>query len=211
MLNKKQNFKKVFIHEFKNTYNSNIKVTDFIPQEELSTTKKVSISWKYATVFTIFLLIISVGLLGVGVFNTNDDEFIDEKFEKGSFEEYKDNLSEEALTTIYSICDSGIDGNTVYYVDITEDITLYIYKGINEGDFVNNGIEEETIYEKHFFYVFEIKDETKNVDLLINGIVIDIDKDNNFGLLGSMKEETKTNIKFDIVYKNKVKEYVFTE
>ena len=29
MLKKKQNFKSIFVNEFKNTYNSNIKVTDF--------------------------------------------------------------------------------------------------------------------------------------------------------------------------------------
>ena len=59
MFNKKKKFEDIFQKEFNQTYDLDIKVTDFISEDKLKSKKQVSISWKYATVFTIFLLAVS--------------------------------------------------------------------------------------------------------------------------------------------------------
>ena len=209
MLKKKQNFKSIFVNEFKNTYNSNIKVTDFIPQDELTTTKKVSISWKYATVFTMLLLMISIGLIGFKMYNAYKDEFLEILFVDVNVKEIEKVLSQEDLNEILKQYESDLKKCSVYYTDITKDISLYIYKGYVLDKFVDSAVDSEAKYEYVYFYAFDIKNDDLNI--VIDDIVFKIDEGNNWGFLYSVKETDQISIKFNIIYKNKVKEYVFTE
>ena len=100
MFNNKKKFEDIFKKEFNQTYDLDIKVNDFIPQDKLKSKKQVSISWKYATVFTIFLLAISTCILGIGMFKINNSVFIDNTFEYISVEDDSNILRDEDIKKI---------------------------------------------------------------------------------------------------------------
>ena len=211
MFNKKTNFEDIFKQEFNKTYDLDIKVNDFIPQDKLKSKKQVSISWKYATVFTIFLLTISTCILGIGMFKTNNTLFIDNTFKYINIEDDSNILKEENLHQIFKICTGEFYRENAYYIDITSDISLYVYKGTSKNFFVDSSAETQVEHKNNYFYVFIFENETDVFELLIDDKVYKISRDNNFGLLGSLNVNTEVNIDFDIVYNSHAKKYKFTE
>lgn len=211
MFNNKKKFEDIFKKEFNQTYDLDIKVNDFIPQEKLKSKKQVSISWKYATVFTIFLLAISTCILGIGMFTNKDSVFIDNTFEYINIEDESKILKDENILQMMRICNGVLYRNNAYYVDITKDISLYVYKGKSKDLFVDSSVGTELLYKNIYFYVFVFENEEDSFELLIDDKVIKINSDNNFGLLGSVYQNNEISIEFDIVYNNQAKEYNFTE
>lgn len=211
MFNNKKKFEDIFKQEFNKTYDLDIKVNDFIPQDKLKSKKQVSISWKYATVFTIFLLAFSTCILGIGLFKTNNSVFIDNTFEYISVEDDSNILRDKDINQIMEVCTGTFYRNNAYYVDITKDISLYVYKGTSKDFFVDSSVSNELLYKNIYFYVFVFENEEDSFELLIDDKVIKINSDNNFGLLGSINQNNEISIDFDIVYNNQAKEYNFTE
>ena len=211
MFNNKKKFEDIFKKEFNQTYDLDIKVNDFIPQEKLKSKKQVSISWKYATVFTIFLLAISTCILGIGMFTNKDSVFLSSDFEYIQIEDDSKILKEDDLTQIFEVCTGTFYRNNAYYVDITKDISLYVYKGTAKDLFVDSSAGSKVEHKNLYFYVFVFENEEDSFELLIDDKVIKINSDNNFGLLGSINQNNEISIDFDIVYNNQAKEYNFTE
>lgn len=211
MSNNKKNFEEMFKQEFNKTYDLDIKVNDFIPQDKLKSKKQVSISWKYATVFTIFLLTISTCILGIGMFKTNNTLFIDNTFKYINIEDESKILKEENLKLIVKLCTGEFYRKNAYYIDITSDISLYVYKGTSKNFFVDSSNETQVEHNNIYFYVFIFENEADVFELLIDDKVYKISRDNNFGLLGSINSNTEVNIDFDIVYNSHAKTYKFTE
>ena len=96
-------------------------------------------------------------------------------------------------------------------MDITKDISLYVYKGTSKDLFVDSSVGTELLYKNIYFYVFVFENEEDSFELLIDDKVIKINSDNNFGLLGSVSQNNEISIEFDIVYNNQAKDYNFTE
>ena len=211
MFNKKKKFEDIFQKEFNQTYDLDIKVTDFISEDKLKSKKQVSISWKYATVFTIFLLAVSTCIFGIGMFKTNNNVFVDNTFKYINVEDDSNILKDENINQIMEVCTGAFYRNNAYYIDITSDISLYVYKGTSKNLFVDSSVGTNLSYENIYFYVFVFEDEEDSFELLINDTVVKINSDNNFGLLGSIKQNSEIKIDFDIVYNNQAKEYNFTE
>lgn len=211
MFNKKDNFEELFKKEFKKANKVDININDFLPKEELKQKKQVSISWKYATLFTVFLLAISSIMLSIGISKYNELDFVKSEFEYIQINEENSALKEENYFKMLEICESDIKKENAYYIDITRDISLYVYKGSVKEQFVNSSLEVEMIYQNIYFYVFKFKDDRQKFDLLIDGYVFNIDSENNFGILGYVVVGDEVNIEFDIVYRNKVKNYIFDE
>lgn len=211
MFNKKDNFEELFKKEFKKANKVDININDFLPKEELKQKKQVSISWKYATLFTVFLLAISSIMLSIGISKYNELDFVKSKFEYIQINEENSVLKEENYSKMSEICENDIKKENAYYIDITRDISLYVYKGSVKEQFVNSSLEVEMIYKNIYFYVFKFKDDRQKFDLLIDGYVFNIDSENNFGILGYVVVGNEVNIEFDIVYRNKVKNYIFDE
>ena len=211
MFNKKKNFEDIFKQEFNKTYDLDIKVNDFIPQDKLKSKKQVSISWKYATVFTIFLLTISTCILGIGMFKTNNTLFIDNTFKYINIEDESKILKDEDILQMVELCNGILYRKNAYYIDITSDISLYVYKGTSKNFFTDSSTETQVERQNIYFYVFILENETDVFELLIDDKVYKISRDNNFGLLGLIKENTEVNIDFDIVYNSRAKTYKFTE
>lgn len=211
MFNKKDNFEELFKKEFKKANKVDININDFLPKEELKQKKQVSISWKYATLFTVFLLVISSIMLSIGISKYNELDFVKSEFEYIQINEENSALKEENYFKMLEICESDIKKENAYYIDITRDISLYVYKGSVKEQFVNSSLEVEMIYKNIYFYVFKFKDDRQKFDLLIDGYVFNIDSENNFGILGYVVVGNEVNIEFDIVYRNKVKKYIFDE
>ncbi len=211
MFNNKKKFEDIFKKEFNKTYDVDIQVTDFVPQNQLKTKKQVSISWKYATVFTIFLLAISTCILGIGMFKTNNTLFIDNTFKYINIEDESKILKDENILQMMRICNGVLYRNNAYYIDITSDISLYVYKGTAKDLFVDSSDGSKIEHKNIYFYVFIFENETDVFELLIDDKVYKISRDNNFGLLGSTNGNTEVNIDFDIVYNSHAKKYNFTE
>lgn len=211
MFNKKKNFEDIFKQEFNKTYDLDIKVNDFIPQDKLKSKKQVSISWKYATVFTIFLLTISTCILGIGMFINKDRTFLSSDFEYINIEDESKILKEENILQMMRMCNGVLHRKNAYYIDITSDISLYVYKGTAKDLFVDSSSGSKIEHQNIYFYVFILENETDVFELLIDDKVYKISKDNNFGLLGSINGNTEVNIDFDIVYNSHAKTYKFTE
>jgi hypothetical protein len=211
MFNKKTNFEDIFKQEFNKTYDLDIKVNDFIPQDKLKSKKQVSISWKYATVFTIFLLTISTCILGIGMFKTNNTLFIDNTFKYINIEDESKILKDEDILQMVRMCNGILYRENAYYIDITSDISLYVYKGTVKDLFVDSSDGSKIEYKNIYFYVFIFENEADVFELLIDDKVYKISKDNNLGLLGSLNVNTEVNIDFDIVYNSHAKTYKFTE
>ena len=211
MSNNKKNFEEMFKQEFNKTYDLDIKVNDFIPQDKLKSKKQVSISWKYATVFTIFLLTISTCILGIGMFINKDRTFLSSDFEYINIEDDSNILEDEDILEMMRMCNGTFYRNNAYYIDITSDISLYVYKGTAKDLFVDSSdgskIERQNIY----FYVFILENETDVFELLIDDKVYKISSENNFGLLGAVNQNSDITIDFDIVYNSHAKTYKFTE
>lgn len=211
MFNNKKKFEDIFKKEFNQTYDLDIKVNDFIPQDKLKSKKQVSISWKYATVFTIFLLAISTCVLGIGMFKINNSVFIDNTFEYISVEDDSNILKDKDINQIMEVCTGEFYRNNAYYVDITKDISLYVYKGTARNFFVDSSTETKVEHKNIYFYVFVFENKEDSFELLIDDKVIKINCDNNFGLLGSVNQNNEISIDFDIVYNSQAKDYNFTE
>ena len=211
MFNKKTNFEDIFKQEFNKTYDLDIKVNDFIPQDKLKSKKQVSISWKYATVFTIFLLTISTCILGIGMFINKDRTFLSSDFEYINIEDDSNILKDENLNQIFEICTGEFYRKNAYYIDITSDISLYVYKGTSKNFFADSSTETQVERQNIYFYVFIFENETDVFELLIDDKVYKISSENNFGLLGLINGSTEVNIDFDIVYNSRAKTYKFTE
>ena len=211
MFNKKKKFEDIFQKEFNQAYDLDIKVTDFISEDKLKSKKQVSISWKYATVFTIFLLAVSTFVFGIGMFSKKDDTFLNSYFEYINIEDDSKILKDENVFKMMEICNGALYRNNAYYIDITKDISLYIYKGTSKNLFVDSSVDSTLSYQNNYFYVFIFENEEDSFELLINDTVVKINSDNNFGLLGSIKQSSEIKIDFDIVYNNQAKEYNFTE
>ena len=211
MFNKKKKFEDIFQKEFNQTYDLDIKVTDFISEDKLKSKKQVSISWKYATVFTIFLLAVSTCIFGIGMFVNNDTIFLSSDFEYIHIDDDSKILKEENLSQIFEVCTGTFYRNNAYYIDITSDISLYVYKGTSKNLFVDSSVDSTLSYQNNYFYVFVFENEEDSFELLIGDTVIKINSDNNFGLLGTIKQNSEIKIDFDIVYNNQAKEYNFTE
>lgn len=211
MFNNKKKFEDIFKKEFNQTYDLDIKVNDFIPQDKLKSKKQVSISWKYATVFTIFLLAISTCILGIGMFTNKDRTFLSSDFEYINIEDESKILKDENILQMMRICNGELYRNNAYYIDITSDISLYVYKGTAKDLFVDSSAGSKIEHKNIYFYVFIFENETDVFELLIDDKVYKISRDNNFGLLGSINGNTEVNIDFDIVYNSQAKTYKFTE
>lgn len=211
MFNKKDNFEELFKKEFKKANKVDINIHDFLPKEELKQKKQVSISWKYATLFTVFLLAISFIMLSIGISKYNELDFVKSEFEYIQIDEENSVLKEENYSKMLEICKRDVKKDNAYYISITKDISLYVYKGSVKEQFVNSSLEVEMIYKNIYFYVFKFKDDRQKFDLLIDGYVFNIDSENNFGILGYVVVGNEVNIEFDIVYRNKVKNYIFDE
>lgn len=211
MFNKKDNFEELFKKEFKKANKVDININDFLPKEELKQKKQVSISWKYATLFTVFLLAISSIMLSIGISKYNELDFVKSEFEYIQINEENSALKEENYFKMIEICKRDVKKDNAYYISITKDISLYVYKGSVKEQFVNSSLEVEMIYKNIYFYVFKFKDDRQKFDLLIDGYVFNIDSENNFGILGYVVVGNEVNIEFDIVYRNKVKNYIFDE
>ena len=212
MSNNKKNFEEMFKQEFNKTYNVDIQVTDFVPQNQLKTKKQVSISLKYATVFTICLLAISTCILGIGTFKKNDDDtFLSSDFKYINIKDDSKILKEENLQQIVDMCTGTFYRNNAYYIDITSDISLYVYKGTSRDFFVDSSAETKVEHNNIYFYVFVFENENDTFELLIENKVFKISSENNFGLLGSVKQNSDITIDFDIVYNSHAKRYNFTE
>lgn len=211
MSNNKKNFEEMFKQEFNKTYNVDIQVTDFVPQNQLKTKKQVSISWKYATVFTICLLAISTCILGIGTFKTNDDTFLSSDFKYINIKDDSKILKDEDFDQIFEICTGTFYRNSAYYIDITSDISLYVYKGTSRDLFVDSAEGSKVEHNNIYFYVFVFENENDTFELLIENKVFKISSENNFGLLGAVNQNSDITIDFDIVYNSHAKRYNFTE
>lgn len=211
MFNKKDNFEELFKKEFKKANKVDININDFLPKEELKQKKQVSISWKYATLFTVFLLAISSIMLSIGISKYNELDFVKSEFEYIQINEENNVIKDEDFLKMLEICENDIKKENAYYISITKDISLYVYKGSVKEQFVNSSLEVEMIYKNIYFYAFKFKDDRQKFDLLIDGYVFNIDSENNFGILGYVVVGNEVNIEFDIVYRNKVKNYIFDE
>lgn len=211
MFNKKDNFEELFKKEFKKANKVDINIHDFLPKEELKQKKQVSISWKYATLLTVFLLAISSIMLSIGISKYNELDFVKSEFKYIQIDEDNNALKEEDFKKMLEICKNDVIKENAYYIDITKDISLYVYKGSIKEQFVNSSLEVEMIYKNIYFYAFKFKDDRQKFDLLIDEYVFNIDSENNFGILGYVVVGNEVNIEFDIVYRNKVKNYIFDE
>lgn len=211
MFNKKDNFEELFKKEFKKTNQVDINIHDFLPKEELKQKKQVSISWKYATLLTVFLLAISSIMLSIGISKYNELGFVYSEFKYIQIEDDSEILKEEDVNQMFSLCTGDFERKNAYYISITKDISLYVYKGSVKEQFVNSGQDLEVFYQNIYFYAFKFKDDRQKFDLLIDGYVFNIDSENNFGILGYVTTGEEVNIEFDIVYRNKVKNYIFDE
>ena len=211
MFNKKKKFEDIFQKEFNQTYDLDIKVTDFISEDKLKSKKQVSISWKYATVFTIFLLAVSTCILGIGMFKTNNNVFIDNTFEYINIDDDSKILKKENLSQIFEVCTGVFYRNNAYYIDITSDISLYVYKGTSKDLFVDSAEGSKVEHNNIYFYVFVFENENDTFELLIENQVFKISSENNFGLLGAVNQNSDVTIDFDIVYNSHAKRYNFTE
>ena len=145
------------------------------------------------------------------MFKTNNSVFIDNTFEYISVEDDSKILKEDDLTQIFEVCTGTFNRNNAYYMDITKDISLYVYKGTARNFFVDSSTETKVEHKSIYFYVFVFENEEDSFELLIDDKVIKINSDNNFGLLGSVNQSNEISIEFDIVYNNQAKDYNFTE
>ena len=131
------------------------------------------------------------------------------------FEDVIRNLSEilkdEDFDQIFEICTGTFYRNSAYYIDITSDISLYVYKGTSRDLFVDSAEGSKVEHNNIYFYVFVFENENDTFELLIENKVFKISSENNFGLLGAVNQNSDVIIDFDIVYNSHAKRYNFTE
>jgi hypothetical protein len=145
------------------------------------------------------------------MFKNNDRTFLSSECEYINIEDESKILKDEDLLQMVELCNGILYRKNAYYIDITSDISLYVYKGTSKNFFVDSATETQVEYNNNYFYVFILENETDVFELLIDDKVYKISRDNNFGLLGSLNVNTEVNIDFDIVYNSHAKRYNFTE
>lgn len=198
-------FDKLFKEEFNNKYQHSLTIDLY--KDELKPTKRFNINqyWKYSSICSTCLLIISLVFIGILLMKLNpDNNPINFEFKTITFTEDNNILIEEELKNSIQLCDGGFYKDTAKYLNIDESLTMYVYKGIR-NKIVNDVIEFENVY----FYVFDFKDSSQNIILNVGEKEIVVNKDNRYGILGTIEETKKQEIYFTLSYYGNSNNYLY--
>lgn len=198
-------FDKLFKEEFNNKYQHNLTIDLY--KDELKPTKRFNINqyWKYSSICSTCLLIISLVFIGVLLMRINpDNNPINFEFKTITFTEDNNILTEEEKQYAGNICDGGFKKKQAKYLNIDESLTMYVYKGL-KSDVINENVEYINVY----FYVFDFKDSSQNIILNVGEKEIVVNKDNRYGILGTIEENKVQEIHFTLSYYGNSNNYLY--
>lgn len=193
-------FKKMFKKEFQEKYPNTLHTTDIFEEGQLKKktfTYKNYCFWKYSSITSICLLLICfvfIGLLSNKVYS-NNQKFDNIEFQNIVFEENNNVLTNKEYEDLRNICDGGVYRKSAKYFTIDDSLTLYVYKGV-KNVVVNNLV----IFENVYIYLFDFKDNKRNVILNVNNQEIVVNADSRYGILTSINENEKQEIEFSLSY-----------
>ena len=193
-------FKQMFKKEFQEKYPNKLHTSDIFEEGQLKKkifTYKNYCFWKYSSITSICLLLICfvfIGLLSNEVYS-NNQKYDNIEFQNIVFEENRNILTEEEHNNLKNICDGGFDELRARYFTIDESLTLYVYKGYSYQKEDGN-VNYQTIY----IYLFDFKDNKRNVILNVNNQEIVVNADSRYGILTSINENEKQKIEFSLSY-----------
>lgn len=198
-------FDKLFKEEFNNKYQHNLTIDLY--KDELKPTKRFNINqyWKYSSICSTCLLIISLVFIGILLMKLNpDNNSINFGFKTITFTEDNNILTEEELKNSIQFCDGGFKKKQAKYLNIDESLTMYVYKGIR------NAVKDEKLERMSvYFYVFDFKDSSQNVILNVGEKEIVVNKDNRYGILGTIEENKVQEIHFTLSYYGNSSNYLY--
>lgn len=198
-------FEKLFKEEFNNKYQHNLSIDLY--KDELKPTKRLNIYqyWKYSSICSTCLLIISLVFIGVLLMKLNPSNNIrDREFKTITFTEDNNILTEEEKQYSRKICDGGFHVDNAKYLNIDESLTMYVYRGI-KSEVIDDKIEYENIY----FYVFDFQDSKQNIILTVENKEIVINKDNRYGILDTIEDNLVQEINFTLSYYGNSNNYLY--
>lgn len=198
-------FEKLFKEEFNNKYQHNLSIDVY--KDELKPTKRLNINqyWKYSSICSTCLLIISLVFIGVLLMKLNPSNTLyDDTFKTITFTEDNNILTEEEKQYSRKICDGGFYLRNAKYLNIDESLTMYVYRGIKIKT-TDNDVKSENIY----FYVFDFQDSKQNIILTVEDKEIVINKDNRYGILDTIDEDLVQEIYFTLSYYGNSNNYLY--
>ncbi|MBQ8293569.1 MAG: hypothetical protein IJX78_07220 [Bacilli bacterium] len=202
----KKSVQKLFKKEFPKL---DISVNDIFTDGMLKPKKRfdMNLYWKYSSICTTVLLIISLVFIGVIMsdqsIENNEYQFINDI--PVNFTEDNNVLSNEEIDELRKYCEYGFKYESAYLVEVDENVDLYIFEGKTykldgEGGHIN-----QTVY----IYVFDYQEEDFNIIIRNNEFEAVVNKNNRYGILGIIDENEPTSIKFSLSYLDKVTKYLF--
>lgn len=193
-------FKQMFKKEFQEKYPNKLHTSDIFEEGQLKKktfTYKNYCFWKYSSITSICLLLICfvfIGLLSNEAYS-NNQKFDNVYLEEIMFDQGVDIITEEEYDDLKTICDGGIHSRRAKYFTIDDSLTLYVYKGVK-----NVVVNDKVIFENVYIYLFDFKDNNRNVILNVNNQEIVVNADSRYGILTSINENERQEIEFSLSY-----------
>ena len=202
---KDKQFKKLFKEEFNKQYNINLTTKDVFQPNDFKT-KRFNINnyWKYSSICSTCLLIISLVFIGYLLKFQIDLGYGASTFQTIYFTEDNNILTNEELDEIAVICDGGFKNKEAQYLVIDKDVTMYVYNGKMYVD-VNGKLESQYVY----IYVFDFQNNNRNIILNVGDSEYVVNKDNRYGILSSIDEDEKQEIIFTLTYYGDSDKYLY--
>lgn len=208
---KNKEFNKFFTEEF-NKQNSNpLTINDIFEENSFKHKTKfweTNKFWKLCTINLSCLLVIclvTIGILlnnNINILKNQNDLFNNSEFNDITFTDDNNVMTEEERLQAINICDFGFKSYLAKYVEINEQITMYIYSGIKWGhgsDYLK--------YQNIYFYVFTFKEDNKNIIITINNQEIVVNQNNRFGILTSIDKTANQEFHFTLTYNEQSQKY----
>lgn len=198
-------FDKLFKEEFNNKYQHNLTIDLY--KDELKPTKRFNINqyWKYSSICSTCLLIISLVFIGILLMKLNpNNNHINFEFKTITFTEDNNILTNEEIDGMSITADGGFKKKQAKYLNIDESLTMYVYEGMKIKE-LDTGVNIENVY----FYVFDFKDSSQNIILNVGEKEIVVNKDNRYGILGTIEENKVQEIHFTLSYYGNSSNYLY--
>lgn len=198
-------FDKLFKEEFNNKYQHNLTIDLY--KDELKPTKRFNINqyWKYSSICSTCLLIISLVFIGILLMKLNpDNNSINFEFKTITFTEDNNILTNEEIDGMSITADGGFYKDNAKYLNIDESLTMYVYKGTKIKS-IDSGVKSVYVY----FYVFDFKESSQNIILNVGEKEIVVNKDNRYGILGMLEKDLDQEIYFTLSYYGNSNNYLY--
>ena len=201
---KNRKFEKFFNEEFNKKYNINLKTKDLFQETDFNPKSIINNYWKYSSICSTCLLIISLVFIGYLLTFKLDLGYGESKFQNVNFTEENNILTEEEIIYFRELCDNGFYKDTAKYLELDNDITMYVYKGKIYVD-VNGKLKTNYIY----FYFFTFNNSNRNIILNVDDNEYVVNKDNRYGILDIIDETKKQEIIFSLSYYGDSDKYLY--